>query len=181
MDQTHRLVQKNYKDKKILIIASGNDLDSRKLYDVSTYDKVCKVNKDYGHITNRCDVIFTRWNVWLDHFFDPIMVQHADDVVVVNQNLGMSATEVEFAKHVAGLPNVSSGFLAVIYFLLRGAKQVDLIGYGFLGGKFLNYGQKKYCNRSFNYAPGYLDNNSNYDFAKEHEILAKLPGVNFVY
>lgn len=180
MDQTARKIQQNYKDKRILIIASGNDLDSRKLYDVSIYDKVCKVNKDYGHITNRCDIIFTRWAQWLDHFFDPLMVQHADEVIIVNQFVGITATEIEFAKKISGLEHVSAGFLAVLYFLLRGAKQVDLIGYGFLNGSFLK-GGKKYCNKAFNYAPGYLDNNKNYDFNKEHEILQKLPGVNFVY
>ena len=67
-DQTARKAD-DYTGKRVLIIASGNDLDSRKGFDVSKYDIVCKVNKDYGNITNRADVIFTRWAQWLDIFF----------------------------------------------------------------------------------------------------------------
>lgn len=59
----------NYTGKRVLIIASGHDLDSRKGFNVSKYDIVAKVNKDYGNITQRADIIITRWAKWLDIFF----------------------------------------------------------------------------------------------------------------
>lgn len=59
-DQSARQAD-DYTGKRVLIIASGHDLDSRKGFNVSQYDIVCKVNKDYGKITQRADVIFTRW------------------------------------------------------------------------------------------------------------------------
>lgn len=167
-----------YTGQRVLIIASGHDLDSRKGFDVSKYDIVCKVNKDYGNITQRADIIITRWAKWLDIFFSQNQLKNAQKVIIINQNLGISHTEVEIAKQIAGLAHVSAGFLAVLYFFNRGAKCVDLIGFGQLCGQSL--GAKRYCKRAHNYKDGMRDNNANYNFEREHAILATLPTVNFL-
>lgn len=132
-DQTAQK-QDDYRGKRVLVIASGHDLDSRKGFDVSNYDIVAKVNKDYGNITDRADIIITRWAKWLDIFFSENQLKNAQKIIIINQNLGISHTEVEIAKQIAGLAHVSAGFLATLYFFNRGAKSVDLIGFGQLCG-----------------------------------------------
>lgn len=120
-DQTARKAD-DYSGKRVLIIASGNDLDSRRGFDVSKYDLICKVNKDYGNITQRADIIFTRWAQWLDMFFSQKQLKSAQKIVVINQNLGISTSEILIAQQIASLAHVSAGFLAVLYFFHRGAK-----------------------------------------------------------
>lgn len=120
-DQTARKAD-DYTGKRVLIIASGHDLDSRKGFNTSQYDIVCKVNKDYGNITKRADIIFTRWAQWLDIFFKKEQANSAQKIIIINQNLGISTSEILIAQQIASLPHVSAGFLAVLYFFNRGAK-----------------------------------------------------------
>lgn len=112
-------------------------------------------------------------------FFSKNQLKSAQKIVIINQNLGISTSEILIAQQIASLAHVSAGFLAVLYFFNRGAKKIDLIGFGYLGGDFLT-GGKKYCKHSFNYPDGMTDNNPRYDFNIEHKILQNLPTVTFL-
>lgn len=67
-DQTGRKYRGQYRDKTILIVGSGSDLDGRgmqEIIDSDRYDIVARVNKMYGapqDVGTRANVLFTRWN-----------------------------------------------------------------------------------------------------------------------
>jgi len=77
-DQTAPIEQndfeKSIKDKTVLIIGSGADIDGRRLKylidNTNRFDIVARVNKHYGNELDtgtRTDVIFTRWNQWIQN------------------------------------------------------------------------------------------------------------------
>lgn len=144
MDQTSREYKGQYRNKSVLIIGSGSDLDGRKMQEDiegSKYDIIARVNKLYGareDVGTRTDVLFTRWNSWLDNkeWFNDDVQANAKEVVILNQHIGYSATEYQWLCARVGHEHVSAGAQAVDFFLNRGAKQVDIIGFGSINGQF---------------------------------------------
>ena len=180
--------EKSIKDKKVLIIGSGEDLDSRRMeHEIDhsdRWDLVVRINKLYGRkecVGERTDVIISRWNQWItkgNRFFPQEIIDAAKKVVILNQHIGYSENEKALIACEIGVPHVSAGPQAVAYFLNRGCEHVDLIGFGYLNGEFLK--EKRYADNSHNYPTRMKDNNNLYDWAKEREWLINQPEVNFI-
>lgn len=142
-DQTARVYDGRYRGKTMLIVGSGRDLDGRglgELIDSDTYDVVVRVNKHYGDpkdVGNRTDVIITRWNGWLDNedWFGREEQEQAKEIVVLNQHIGVSATEYEWVCRQVGHGAISAGCQAVAWGLLRGVARIDAIGFGRKDGR----------------------------------------------
>ena len=168
-DQTYTEAKVQIKDKRVLIVGSSLELDDYHYSDneLSKYDVVIRLNKLYGNCGRRTDIIFTRWISWVEDkfelrkFFPREVIEDAKEIIIANQNLGISATEVALIKEEAGVENASIGLLASGYCLHRGAKKITLIGFG--DGK-----RKVYCSNS-GYGRGYKDNNTHYDWKKERD------------
>lgn len=178
MDQTSRQYKGEYRGKKIILIGSGNDIDGRKMGEIidgENYDIVARVNKHYGSredAGNRTDVILTRWNQWLDNtdWFTEEEQAQAKEIIVLNQHIGFSQTEYQWLCAQVGHQQVSAGIQAIAFFLNRGVKQIDVIGFGSVNGKFKR--TKEYTTGSQGTTPthnmqGNVDVNPNYDWHKE--------------
>lgn len=76
------------------------------------------------------------------------------------------------------LEHVSAGVQAVHWLLNRGCKCIDLIGFGYKEGKFME--EKIYAKNSKNYAPGMVDTNPMYNWNAERQWLIIQPAVNFI-
>lgn len=190
-DQTARLDRGKYRGKRVLVIGSGSDLDTRDMADLvdgPTYDVVARVNKHYGdpkRVGTRTDVIFTRWPSWLDRFdwFSEREQARAQEIVVLNVGMGYSRTEYQWLCQRVGHNNVSAGSQALDFFLNRGAASVDVVGFGFSGKSFAE--SKLYTSDNAAHIPeskteGVKDVNPNYDWGKEKEWRLRERRVHFL-
>lgn len=191
-DQTSRQYKGELQGKKILVIGSGSDLDDRKMgsiIDGDTYDIVARVNKHYGSkedVGNRTDFIFTRWYSWLDshEWFNEEEQANAKQIIILNQHVGYSRTEYEWLCLKVGHEHVSAGAQVIDYFLNRGVKNIDVIGFGCKNGKFKR--DKVYTNRSEGTTPKHnttaegKDENPLYDWHKERYWEVNQAKVNFL-
>lgn len=185
MDQTGTKDIIDVKNKSVLIIGSGIDLEGRKLknYINNFHGIVIRLNKLYGNyddVGDRTDIIFSRWSRWIEdkyNFFPQDIVDNAKQIIYSNQYIGISKTETDIIAREAGVSHASQGLLAVCWALHRGAKEVILLGYGYDGYSFNN--DKIYCSNA-GYPKGLKDNNKNYDFAKEREYFINQPKVKFI-
>lgn len=197
-DQTSYPTNGELRGKTVLIIGSGNDLDDRKMgqiIDGDTYDIIARVNKHYGSpedVGNRTDYIFTRWQQWLanSEWFTPEELEQAKEIVVLNQHTALkkfdsySRTEYEWLCHKVGHEAVSAGAQVVDYFLNRGVKHVDIIGFGCKNGKFKR--DKVYTKRSEGTMPTHnttaegVDQNPLYNWHLERQWEVNQAKVNFL-
>lgn len=176
------------KDKKVLIIGSGEDLDSRRLQkeidESDRWDLIVRINKMYGRpecVGTRTDVIITRWAQWVGHdskFFDKGTLDRAQRIIILNQSIGYSERERLLIASEIGHPHVSAGPQAIAYFINRGCEHIDLIGFGYLNGEFMK--EKRYADNSRNYPTRMKDNNDLYDWSKERQWMLNQPEVNFI-
>lgn len=192
MDQTSRKYNGEYRDKVVLLIGSGSDLDGRNMQeeiDNGKYDIVARVNKMYGSeadVGRRTDVILTRWNQWLDNheWFTQEVQDKAREIVILNQHIGYSQTEYAWLCHKVGHEHVSAGAQAVDFFLNRGVKELHIIGFGCKGGKFLK--DKVYTNGSTGTTPTHnttkegKDENPLYNWHLEREWEINQANVKFL-
>ena len=187
LDQTGTTDKINLNGKRVLIIGSGIDLSGRSLGDdinKGRWDIVIRLNKYYGmekDIGNRTDIIFTRWSRWLEEdrfkFFPKHIIEQAKEIIITNQYIGIAQSEVELIKQEIGVEHVSIGAMAVAYCLHRGAREVNLIGYGFNGYDFAK--EKRYSENS-GYYRGFKDNNPVYDWDKERKYYLNQNKVRFL-
>lgn len=197
-DQTSYPTNGELRDKTVLIIGSGSDLDGRKMasvIDSAKYDIVARVNKFYGNkedVGTRTDYIFTRWQQWLANreWFTPEQLEQAKEIVVLNQHTALKKfdsycqTEYQWLCHKVGHEHVSAGAQVVDYFLNRGVKQIDIIGFGCIDGKFNP--DKVYTQGSKGTTPEHnttkegKDENPNYDWHAEREWEINQANVKFI-
>ena len=190
-DQTAPIEQSDFeisvKNKTVLIIGSGADIDGRRLQrtiDGKRFDIVCRVNKHYGvekDTGKRTDVIVTRWLQWVkdgSNFFDADELKNAKATIILNQNVGFSETEQAILCSELQVEKVSAGLQAVSYFLNRGARVIYLLGFGMTKEGFMN--EKKYCKHSINYNDGMKDTNKFYDWNKEKIWLKQQSKIRFL-
>lgn len=190
-DQTAALaldeVEQSIKDARILIIGSGADNDGRRMRDKidgNYYDLVIRVNKHYGKVEDvgtRTDLIFTRWYQWIakgQTFFREDDLRQAKKVIILNQQVGISASEMQQGCIEVGHSKVSAGIYAALWCINRGAEQIDLIGYGHYQDGFRQ--DKKYCQNSYNYPDRMTDNNPLYDWQKEQRWLLAQPQITLL-
>lgn len=165
--------------RRVLVIGSGADLRGRRMgneVDFSRrWDVVARLNKVYGarlDVGRRCELAFIRWRGWrtmcaagpgMGGCGAPWWPQ---DVrcgvrrwVVLNEFQGIGEDECRVTAAEAGVEKPSCGLLAVAWLLNRGARQVDLVGFGFDG--------VRWCERKI-YADGGVDGNGHYDWEQEH-------------
>ena len=190
-DQTAALaldeVEQSIKGARILIIGSGADNDGRRMrdkIDSNYYDLVIRVNKHYGKVEDvgtRTDLIFTRWYQWIakgQTFFREDDLRQAKKVIILNQQVGISASEMQQGCIEIGHSKVSAGIYAALWCINRGAEQIDLIGYGHYQDGFRQ--DKKYCQNSYNYPDRMTDNNPLYDWQKEQRWLLSQPEITLL-
>lgn len=190
-DQTAALaldeVEQSIKGARILIIGSGADNDGRRMRDKidgNYYDLVIRVNKHYGKVEDvgtRTDLIFTRWYQWIakgQTFFREDDLRQAKKVIILNQQVGISASEMQQGCIEIGHSKVSAGIYAALWCINRGAEQIDLIGYGHYQDGFRQ--DKKYCQNSYNYPDRMTDNNPLYDWQKEQRWLLAQPEITLL-
>lgn len=190
-DQTAALaldeVEQSIKGARILIIGSGADNDGRRMRDKidgNYYDLVIRVNKHYGKVEDvgtRTDLIFTRWYQWIakgQTFFREDDLRQAKKVIILNQQVGISASEMQQGCIEIGHSKVSAGIYAALWCINRGAEQIDLIGYGHYQDGFRQ--DKKYCQNSYNYPDRMTDNNPLYDWQKEQRWLLSQPEITLL-
>lgn len=189
-DQTAPLEQseleKSIKDKRILIIGIGLDIDGRRLQkkiDSDFFDYVARINKHYGvekDTGTRTDFIFTRWYQWVKkgmNFFSDSEIENAKEVIILNQHVGYSETEKQILLAELDHDNASAGLQAIHYFLNRGVKELWLLGFGKFSDGFK---EKRYCDNSFNFKKGEKDNNPVYDWNKERKWLLNQSKIIFL-
>lgn len=190
-DQTAALqldeVEQRVKGARILIIGSGSDNDGRRMrarIDSNYYDLVIRVNKHYGKVEDvgtRTDIIITRWYQWIakgQSFFTEDDLAQAKKVIILNQQLGISSTEIEQGCIEIGHTKASAGIYAALWCLNRGAEQIDLIGYGHHADGFRE--TKKYCQNSYNYPDRMTDTNPLYNWQAEQRWLQAQPQINLL-
>lgn len=190
-DQTAPLelseVEKEIKGKRILIIGSGADNDGRRMrerIDSNYYDLVIRLNKHYGKTEDtgtRTDIIFTRWLQWISKgqkFFTEDDLEKAKMIVIINQQVGITAAEIEQGKAEVGHDKISAGIYACLWCLNRGAREIDLIGYGYYYDGFRE--NKRYCQNSYNYPDRMTDNNPLYNWKAEQRWLQAQPQINLL-
>ena len=190
-DQTAPLEPDNFtkslKNKRVLIIGSGADIDGKrlkKLIDGNTFDVVARVNKHYGmeqDTGTRTDVIFTRWLQWIKKpidFFSDEEIQNAKQVVILNQHVGYSENEKHLLLVELGHDAASAGLQAIHFFLNRDVREIYLLGFGMYSDGFKQ--SKKYCKRAFNYSDGMTDTNNAYDWNKERDYMLKQSKIRFI-
>lgn len=179
-------LEKSLKGKRILIIGSGLDIDGRRLkkkIESDFFDFVARVNKHYGREIDsgtRTDFIFTRWLQWSKKefsFFSENELNEAKAIIILNQHIGYSETELSILLNELKHNKVSAGLQAIHYFLNRGVKEVWLLGFGKYSDGFK---EKRYCSNSFNFKKGHFDNNPAYDWNKEKEWLKNQSKIKFL-
>ena len=180
-------VELELKDKTVLIIGSGQDIDGRRMKNIidgNHFDIVARVNKMYGNeqdIGTRTDFIFTRWQQWIKkgmNFFTDETLKQAKKIIVLNQHVGYSESEKNELLFEVGHPAVSAGIQTIHYFLNRDVKKVCLIGFGHFQDGFKN--EKKYCKNSHNYPNGMIDKNPHYDWSKEQHWMKNQSKIVFL-
>lgn len=196
LDQTSR-VYPELRDlihgKNVLIIGSGADLDGRKLgkeIDLGKWDVVIRCNKLYGSREDtgtRTDVLFTRWNSWLDNkaFIPDEVMAGVKFTVIANQHIGVSRTEYGWLCSQVGKDQVSCGPQAVHWALAHGAARVDLIGFGRKQGVFTKDKVYPEADKETGRIPnhhqhGLVDRNPMYDWHMERMWLMRQPRVHFI-
>lgn len=189
IDQTARF-HKEYIDlirgKRVLVIGSGSDLDNRNVNEIAQgYDVIIKVNKNYGNSNVQPDIIFTRWASWIDDdkLFPKYMLDNAKVIVIVNQHVGISATEIEWICEQIGHNHASCGLIAVHWALCKGASEVGVIGFGYSNGAFNR--DKVYTTANNDHIPGNntegtKDVNPLYDWHKERMFLCRTSNVKLI-
>lgn len=143
--------------------------------DGDKYDYICRINKTYGKIEDvgtRCDIFVTRWSQWISEgntFIEPEVLRKCKKVIILNQHFNYSKTERLLISKELGLEHVSAGPQAVHWLLNRGCRHIELIGFGYKDGKFME--EKIYCNNSKNYPAGMKDENPMYNWEAERQWL----------
>lgn len=192
MDQTANLcfddLERRLYNSKVLVIGSGQDIDGRGLKDEidnsERWDYVLRLNKLYGNtedVGTRCDIFVTRWSQWISEgsqFIDQETLRKCLKVIILNQHVNYSKTERLLISKELCLEHVSAGPQAVHYLLNRGCRHIDLVGFGYKDGKFME--EKIYCNNSKNYPDGMKDENPLYDWKAERQWLINQPQVHFI-
>lgn len=189
MDQTSTdIASVDIKDKKVLIIGSGIDLNGRRMaaeIDSNRWDIIIRCNKMYGlpqDVGERIDIIFTRWLQWTSPtqgFFTSEELNRAKQIIVSNQNYGFSQTEMMMLCEEIGHPHVSCGVQAIAYCINRGVKSIDLIGYGVYPDGTRTQ-QKRYCANAKCFPNGMRDYNEIYDWEKEYNWIKNQPECVFL-
>lgn len=189
MDQTSSdIYPVEIKDKRVLIIGSGIDLNGRRLaaeIDSDKWDVVIRLNKAYGlpqDVGTRIDIIFTRWLQWTSPtqgFFTAEELNRAKQIIVSNQSYGFSQTEMMMLCEEIGHQHVSCGVQAIAYCLNRSAKSIDLIGYG-VWPDGTRTQQKRYCANAKCFPNGMYDTNDIYDWEKERSWIENQPECRFI-
>lgn len=191
-DQTAKVefsdFEKSLKDKTVLIIGSGNDIDGRRLQktidDKNRFDFVARVNKHYGNEQDsgtRTDIIFTRWHQWINdgvEFFTKEEIENAKQVIILNQFINYSQTELNILLEELGTTAASAGLQAIQYFLNRDVRRIYLLGFGMTREGFTK--QKRYAMNSKNYPSGMFDMNTHYNWDKEKSYMLQQSKIVFL-
>lgn len=196
LDQTSRVYPEFTEllsGKNVLVIGSGADNDGRKLgkdIDLGKWDVVIRCNKLYGareDTGTRTDVLFTRWNSWLDNeeFMPREVIANVKVAVIANQHIGVSQTEYGWLCAQVGKDQVSCGPQAVHWALTHGAARVDLIGFGRKNGVFMRDKVYSKADKDSNRVPNHdidflTDKNPIYDWHLERMWLMRQPRVHFI-
>lgn len=180
-------VELELKDKTVLIIGSGQDIDGRRMKNIidgNRFDIVARVNKMYGNeqdIGTRTDFIFTRWQQWVKkgmNFFTDEVLTKAKKTIILNQHVGYSESEKNELLVEVGHENVSAGVQSIHYFLNRDVRKIYLIGFGHFQDGFRNV--KKYCQNAHNYPNGMTDTNQHYNWKKEQHWMKNQSKIVFL-
>lgn len=181
--------QDDFRGVRVLVIGSGLDLNGRRLADAidfsARWDVVARLNKYYGDprdVGRRCELGFIRWRGWQTKQGGAVMREGQDwwpyDVrcgvrrwVVLNEFAGISPGEHDMTAAEAGVEKPSCGLLAVAWLLNRGARAVDVIGFGMGATGWL--ARKAYTN-------GVVDGNPHYDWEKEHRWMERQGRVHMI-
>lgn len=134
-DQTFTPDEVELRGKKVLVVGSSIELDDYHFTNnnLDKWDVVIRLNKLYGNLGTRTDIIFTRWISWikdpykLRNFFPQSVIDNSKSIIIANQNIGISATEVALIKEEAGVEHASIGLVAVGYCLHRGQERLALL------------------------------------------------------
>lgn len=165
----------SFKNKTVLVIGSGADLDGRRLgkkIDSGHWDVVIRVNKMVGQpadIGSRMDILITRFRKWVPRFF-PFPVAF-DELVCLNEEVGISALEMTAAAIEANHDRASAGLIACMWALNRHAARVDAIGFGYSPATGFSSVKKYAVSKK-------IDNNPLYNWQNENEWLKK--NVNLI-
>ena len=169
--------------KRVLVIGSGADLNGRAMASTidtppaegGVYDVVVRCNKMFGDpadVGHRCDVAAVRYPEWLIKYG----LTHATHFISFNgSQIGGRAAgtygqwgrrEKENLAAELGVKNPSCGALAVAWAKVRGCSKENLhvIGFGYDPKSGTFAGEKRYPD-------GTIDQNPNYDWARENEWL----------
>lgn len=196
LDQTSRAypeLEELINGKHVLVIGSGADNDGRKMgkeIDLGKWDVVIRCNKLYGareDTGTRTDVLFTRWNSWLDNktFIPDEVMAGVKFTVIANQHIGTSRTEYSWLCAQVGNEQVSCGPQAVHWALTHGAARVDLIGFGRRGGVFTRDKVYSSADKAVGRVPDHetdnlTDKNPLYNWDLERRWLLRQPRVCFI-
>lgn len=162
------------KDKSVLLIGSGADVDGRAMgaeIDGEAYDIVARVNKPYGAVADvgtRTDIVFVRHAEWVNFFWHRHTAEGEEPasrrVVAFHDGVGCARRYDTAAVAELGFPaaKVSTGLCAAKWLLEHGAK-VTVIGFGYRDGAFPS--DKTYAET------GKKDTNPNFDWQAENAWL----------
>ena len=152
---------------RVLVIGSGSDLVGRRLgkkIDSGFWQTVIRVNKFYGgqlEAGSRMDVLVTRYASWVQRFFPGPTL--GCPKVFLNEHVGWSQEEHIAALNEVQHPAVSAGLCACMWALNRGARAVDVIGFGY--HPVTGWAPNK------RYPDGTVDQNPHYNWAAENRWL----------
>lgn len=159
-----------FRDKTVLLIGSGSDLDGRAMQeqiDGEGYDIVARINHPFGAVADvgtRTDMVFVRRREWASYYFHGEQMKNCR-IVAFRDGVGCDkdydeAVRAELVPHAV---KASTGLCAVRWLLERGAK-VTCIGFGWRDGAFAS--DKTYA------VTGALDTNPKFDWDAEHAYIA---------
>lgn len=164
------------KDKKVLLIGSGEDLNGRALNDrISAqdceWDYIARINHHFGDIADvgrRMDICFVARREYANWYFHTA-VKHGPGLIVAFRD--GCACDCHYRESVAKKldmgERVSSGLAAVHWLLEHGAK-VDVIGFG------------KKDSTEKRYPDGKVDNVGQYDWTAERLWIESQSGVTML-
>lgn len=160
------------KDKTVLLIGSGSDLDGRamqKQIDGDSYDIVARINHPFGapaDVGTRTDMVFVRRREWASYYFHGPQMQGCR-IVAFRDGVGCDR-DYDAAVRAALVPQAakaSTGLCAVHWLLEHGAKSVTVLGFGWRDGAFAD--AKTYA------VTGEVDTNPKFDWPAEHAYIAE--------
>lgn len=156
------------KNKRVLIIGSGDDVNGRHLGRVidagRRWDFIVRVNKYYGEksdVGSRMDALVTRYAAWVQKYFPGPVI--GCPKVFLNEFFGFSQQEYQTTLAEINHPNASAGLLACVWALNRGAHSVTVLGFGHHPPTGWSPEKK--------YPDGTIDQNPHYNWPAEHRWL----------